>query len=597
MFLIDKNNSAGCCIALSETAGKEEKFAAEELAEAISEIFGFLPRIERERPDMKNTVFVGETARAKSLYKKVYSSLSTDENAVACDGENLYCFGKTDVFSSAANIYAVYTFLEKFLGVRYLAADETLYPAREKLELGAFPPEIDRPDFDIRWYLAAETRIYPKFAVRRRIKDAYVPDLPGGGVYPEVGSKDFHNFYVFVPPSEYKKDHPEWFDEKAGQLCFSQDEIVGIITEKLIEEIKNNPDSVYFVVGQNDTDTPCGCEKCKKLYEQYTPAGAMIRFINKIARRVRIWQDEHCPERDIRIVTFAYYFGHRPPVKEHGNGFVPLDESVIPEKNVYILFAAIEYCYYHNLTDSACEWNKNFNFNFRGWQALAGERVMLWSYSANYAHYLYPFWNFNSLSSNYKLFKESKVKFIIDHGPCEGAHMPLSELHTYVHSALQWNAGADVKGLCEEFIDGYYKECAADVRAFLKLFSDRLAAEDKKKGYHLRLYHLPEEMFSAELFNEEFLSALENALERAYEKALAAEGGNGKGKLCLRVKELKVAVLYLRYMNRIPDEEEAEAFVKLCRECGVAKYKEDWRDGDYIEDLKELMLHGKTLAY
>lgn len=594
MFEIGKGAAAKCRIALRNGATKEEEFAAKELAAAIGEIFGFAPRVIRERRGIKNAVFVGETRRAKAHYGAVYAALCTDETVLACDGENLYCFGKADRFSAAASVYAVYRFLEKYLGVRYLAPDETLYPARETLELAAFPPEIDRPDFRIRWYMAAETRLFPDFAVRRRVKDAYVPDPVGGSVYPYVASKNFHNFYKLVPPEIYQKDHPEWFDDRSGQLCFSQAGVRDVIFEKIAKEIEDNPDSVYFVIGQNDTTTPCGCEECAKLYEKYTPAGALIRFINDIARRVQRWKKSRCPDREIRIATFAYYFGHRPPVKKTEYGWAPIDESVVPEKNVYVLFSAIDYCFYHPLQDGSCAWNRNFNDIYRGWRAVAGERLMFWIYSANYSHYLYPFWNFPSLSANYRLMKESGTDFVIDQGPCEGAHTPLSELHTYVHSALLWNADADVPALVNEFVQGYYKDCAAEISAFLQTFSDRLAEEDGENGYHLRLYHLPEEMFSKKLFSEGFLNSLENLLARAEEKARAAADGE---KLLRRVEELKVSVLFLRYMNETPTEEEAEKFAALCRACGVAKYKEDWRNGDYIEDLKDLMLHGKVLAY
>lgn len=593
MFKISRNNAEKCRIALSKTATKEEKFAAEELAEAIDAIFGYAPRVIRERKGLKNTIFVGETDAARKLYGDTYRTLAADETAVACDGANAYCFGRANAHTSAGSIYAAYDFLEKFLGVRYFATDETLYPARERLELDAFAPQRDKPDFDIRWYLAAETRLDPKFAVRRRIKDAYVPDLMGGGVYPKVESKQFHNFYEFVSPAEYREKHPQWFDDKAGQLCFSEEGIVDVVTEKLIRKIQENPQSVYFVVGQNDTTTPCGCERCKKQYAEYTETGALVRFVNKIARRVQCWQKNHCPERDIRVVTFAYYFGHRPPVVKTENGFSPIDASVVPEKNVYILFAAIDYCFYHKLEDASCEWNKEFTDIFRGWQSLVGERMMFWSYSTNYAHYFYPFWNFASLSANYKLLKDSKIEFVIDHGPCEGARMPLSELHTYVHSALLWRADADVDALVDEFVRGYYKECAEEVNAFFRLFSRRLEKEDKENGYHLRLYHLPREMFSKTLFDGETIASFSNALNAAYAKADAA----GSAVLRRRVWQLEIAVLFLKYMNEKPSEEEAENFVKLCRECGVAKYKEDWRDGDYIEDLKELMLNGKTLEY
>lgn len=597
MFKINRENSPTCRIAISLSAGKEERFAAEELAEAIGQMFGFRPSIIGEEKDLKNVIFVGETARMKERYGSVYQSLTGDENAVACDGDNVYCFGRSGIFTRAGNIYAVYTFLEKFFQVRYLAADETVYPEKRDIGFEKFEPQIDRPDFFIRWYLAAETRVDPVFAVRRRIKDAYVQNLPGGGVYPAVASGNFHNFYEYVPPSEYKEKHPDWFDDKSGQLCFSKEEIADVITKKLIAEIEENPDSVYFVVGQNDTPEPCGCEDCKRQYEKYLPSGALIRLINIIARKVRRWQEEHCPQREIRIVTFAYYFGQRPPVKETAEGFVPLDLSVVPEKNVYILFTTIDYCYYHKLEDSSCAWNKDFTFNFRGWRSLVGDRMLVWYYSANYAHYLYPFWDYGVLSANYRLFRESGIRFVIDHGPCEAVNMPFSQLQTYVHSALLWRADEDTNALLKEFISGYYKDCAEEVGRFFRLYTERLAKQDERTGYHLRLYHLPEEMFSRDLFDAEFLAEAEKILKRAYETALAAEGGNEAGKLCIRIGQLEASVKYLRYMNEVPTREEAEDFVRQCRRCGITKYKEYWANDDIMDELKEQMLNGKVLAY
>jgi hypothetical protein len=603
-------------IIIPQDADATEKYAANELAKYFFLISGQESVVKnesdafsvRDRTDTQKNVkriYVGATDAVKTAFADEYSAIKDDGFIMAALGGDLYLSGRRAVYSQSGSLYAVYEFLEKFCGVRFFAPDEELAPKSDGV---AFPKDgfILRaaPDFAIRQPLCAFTRSSPSFAAKLRIKDCYCPATPGGTIYPPWGGEDLgHNFFKLIPPQKYGDAHPEWFDLERGQLCFTAEELTDELTEVLKEKIRSEPRGKFFALSQNDTVTPCQCERCKESYKKYSVGGTLIRFINRVAEKIRAWVKSEYGDREVYLVTFAYYFSISPPVKKNkANGFVPVDKSVIPCDNVIVFFSTIDYCFYHNLDDASCEWNRGFADTFGGWRFLVGERLFVWNYSANYAHYLYPFYNFKTIGHNFRLFKAAGARHILDHGVCETENVGLSELRAYVASKLLWDTSQSVERLANEFIDGYYKAAAPCVKEYLRLLEENFEDFDKKSGYHLRLYHLPQSMFCAELFSRSFLDKLAGCFSRGFAELEKITDAAEHEKLYLRLLRVEISARFLTLMNYdkyydCAREEYTDKFIADCRRAGIKKHREFWPDADILDELRERSLKSGVLDF
>ena len=280
------------------------------------------------------------------------------------------------------------------------------------------------------------------------------------------------------------------------------------------------------------------------------------------------------------LVAFAYYFTLEPPVRKIGKDkYEPYDASCIPADNVYIFFTTIDCCYYHDFCDETCEWNKDFYDRFMGWKSVVGERIFVWNYAANYKHYLYPFWNFKTMANNYRFFKNNKVKHLLDHGPCETEFVEFAEMRTYVSAKLMWNPDLDSKALIEDFVKNYYKVASEEVLEYLQLLEDNFVRLDKTVGYHLRLYHLHDEMFDATNFPYEFLLKLYAVLDKALQKVKAYYQGEELEKMIKRILRVRVSAKFLLLMNYASygiegKETFIKGFMEDCNNCDIQIHRE-----------------------
>lgn len=599
MLRIFSENEYCADIVIGDAADENERYAAEELRKYLCKITGVAPQIVTETDNEgRSAVYVGETRFTTESFAKNAPDLKADGFVIRSSEKGLILSGKKNIYSGAGTIYAVYDFLESFLGVRFYAFDEEKVPLLNEIRIGDTALEKN-PHFDVRQPLFASTRRHSDFTAKMRIKDDYAP-APGGGLRPLWAGELCHNYFSLVPKEKYEKQHPEWFNEKNYQLCYSQTGSIAVMVESLKKRICENPHSVFFAVSQNDTPDPCDCPECRKAYEKYGQTGAMIRYVNLAARQIDAFVQEKFPGRKVYLVVCAYLFSLHPPVVKTDTGYAPIDPSVVPEKNVWVFFTTISYCHYHRLNDASCEWNSGFCDDFFGWKSLVGERLLVWNYAANYAHYLYPFFNWNASAENYRFFYRNGVRYILEHGACECEFVELEDLRTYVTCKLLWDTDADAASLAEEFIDAYYKRAAGCVKAYLRKLGEHFACTDAEKGYHLRTYHLPESMFSAETFPKKFI----DECLLLFAKALREAEKSGRNKITVKKRVMRV-FMSLKYLIAINydayyasgKEQFFDDFVTDLRFCGIKKYKEHWPDEDTIDGLRKAGMEGKLLDY
>ena len=379
------------------------------------------------------------------------------ENRGESGGDGVAVEIAEDVLLSGSNArsvaYAVYVFLEKFLGWRFLTPD---FETRVKADSVARGKYAFACPLDYRLVLWAE-EFDNDYFVKSKINSAFSGDLPaedGGGLYYAYGREyeryryGCHTFGVYLDPDRYFGAHPEYFamnedgSRNRMQPCLSHPEVERIIGEGVEKTLENCPSARFVSVSQNDTEEGfCHCPACTANREKYKSDGANeLIFVNKIARKLKA----RFP--NVLFETLAYNYSTNPP------------EGIVAEENVSVRFALMRCCREHPLTSSSCEFALKMRQCFSGWSRVT-KNIYLWDYSANFRDYWLPLKNYNLLFANMRIFMQNNVKGIMEQFIHNARVGGFTELWAYMQGKLLWDPlmpYCEYVSLLKEFLRLYY---------------------------------------------------------------------------------------------------------------------------------------------
>ena len=318
LLLVSVLPLAALDIALPENSGEYEKLAAEELLSALR-AGGVGPvRIVPEKQAVSPAVHLGDSLLAREAGINP-ASAGPEEWILRKHGSDLIVSGGRPV----GTLYGVYALL-RHLGVYFLALDETRIPT---LNLDALPNLNERKSPAI-----AGRQMFNRYPNWFRDHGAKQADaafwkyyLRNGfnGTTPAFNAKVLylgdemrwtdqvhfvHNFYSFVPPEKYFKDHPEYFSmnregkryfnpyRRESQLCLSNPAVAEITAAELKRIIRHDRAKlqpgkaplVYNLTPNDASNHLCFCPECKKIVqEEGCETGLLLRFINRVAESVR----------------------------------------------------------------------------------------------------------------------------------------------------------------------------------------------------------------------------------------------------------------------------------------------------------------------
>jgi hypothetical protein len=476
-------------------------------------------------------------------------------------------------------IYGVYEFLEQ-LGCRWFSGKVSHIPGRRRLEVPFMDirqvPKLEYRDINS-WNAQNGT-----FAVRNKFNgnQPNITKAQGGKItyYPFV-----HTFDSLMSPEEYYDEHPEYFSLVDGkrvrersdwgsrtQLCLTNPDVKRICAEKVEKWINEHPEATIFSVSQNDWYNPCDCPECTKLNEEEgSRAGPLIHFVNYIADYVG---KKH---PNVVIDTLAYQWSRKAP------------KHVRPRPNVCVRLCSIECCFAHPLRDCEADmgfFNKaeklqSFQKDLADWAKVC-DRLYIWDYVVNFAHYLLPFPNFHVLKDNINFFIEHNVKGIFEEDCNSNYHtgQEWAEMRAWVLGKLLWNPDLDTDTLVHEFIAGYYKAASDPVREYFHLIHDAAA---KNPDAHFGIYRLPEIRF----ITPEIVKKSKDLFRRAL--ALADDDDV--------LKRVRIAALPIRYYEiyTMPADNpkragKVERFLADCIELEVHSI----REGCSFQDSAKMLRKG-----
>jgi len=450
------------------------------------------------------------------------SGMNPEGFRIKTDGEDILIAG----CSPRGTLYGVYTFLEIFAGFRRFSSE--VYKVEKKSSIIVDDIDFyDEPAFEYResyWrdsfdgYYAAANKLNSNLAL--------LPDFLGGKT---KWHYFHHSFYEILPPAEYFGEHPEYYsliDGKRqwenGQLCLSNPDVLALSIKQVRKWIVENLDCKVFSVAQVDGHNYCKCENCRVVDEyECSPSGSVIKYVNAIA------DDIKADYPDILIHTFAYVYSRKAP------------KHVRPADNVIVRLCDIECSFAQSLEAHAAQEPDGVEAKFLNdlsdWSKICNH-LYIWDYVTNFAHYLMPFPNLESLAANMKLFKRMNVKGMLVEGNFSyGGKGSMAELQAYLQAKLMWNPDIDFKATLDEFLNGYFEEAAPYIKKYLDLMQQ--AVRDKRMGIYVGV--------TTDLFSDELL----NVANQIFTEAENVVSGAVKD----RVKKEHLAIQYL-ILARLPIE-------------------------------------------
>ncbi len=385
------------------------------------------------KPNTPFEILVGNTNRiAKHNFEQ------TDEVLIKTTASKVFFNGS----GPKGTLYAVYTFLERYLGCRRYAAEFEAVPRRKTISVPANLTFHEKPEFLYRevYYPDSKNQGYLDWHKLNRLDDFW-------GLWG-------HSFDKLVPARKYFADHPEYYalvdgKRKASQLCLSNPEVFNILIQNLKKKMLDSPEMKYWSVSQNDDMGYCECNLCSAVDQaQGGPQGSILTFVNKVAAQFP----------DKVISTLSYNYSQKAPL------------TLKPAKNVQIMLSSIN-CNRSRPIETDPN-SANFRKDLKDWSRIT-DHLFIWDYNVQFTNYLSPFPNFHVLQANLQFFKANNIKGVFSQG---SGHTPaeFSELRGYLLAKLSWDSKMDVKQLTTDFLNAYYGKAAFIIQNYLDLLHTNL---------------------------------------------------------------------------------------------------------------------------
>lgn len=422
--------------------------AATELAQYLRSITGTtFPVVSAPNPPAGHLLAVGRNnALAKQLAQSIrYDALSDDGFALRTVGASVLIAGA----SSRGTLYGAYWVLDRLLGVRWFAPDQTHVPHSRDVAIKMSDLNGDRvPRFRFRCVLAGDANdaAYRQHNMLNGRRDQYwtVPRSKGidtwSGYWPEEAEWSF---------TQVVTDQSLWY---GGQIKAMDPQTREDATNSLVQIIRDrvaNGDDKSAPFFQEDRGwTPDPDSKAFADAHGGALSAPVIDMVNDVAARVR----KQIP--GARLETQAYQFTFKPPT------------GIKVSDDVVLTVAPIQADFGRSLFGDG---NPDVGASIRTWTGLASN-IVLWDYITTFSAYILPFPNWWSMCESIKaLAQYPSAQGYFGEGPWNASGTELTQLRVWVISRLLWDPTLDADALIHEFVNGYYGSAGPAVYEYLSV--------------------------------------------------------------------------------------------------------------------------------
>ena len=476
-----------CAIVVPEQASEMELTAATELADYLEKVTGARPGVSDQPDGLKSNIYVGYFPRwVEALADVDWPALGTDGIVIRTVGTDLVLSGGRP----RGSLYAVYTFLQDVVGVRWWAPDAEFVPSRPTLAVDALNVAYT-PPLEVR-FVGSEvcTRKPHTQRLRLTVKQNFDPTT--------------HSIALTqLPMRKYFAEHPEWyaFYKNEGsedveytylymvkllkdmgldeihevakrtrrippQPCLHSEGALRTVMQSVMAELERDyasweygPKIVWIT--QADGGYMCECDECERVRrEEGSDSANWLQFVNTVAEEVET------KYQDVMVGMFAYLQTEAPP------------KTLKPRKNVLIYSALLA----RNFLDGVSAYPFHAD-SLKTWTAMSA-RVYVWDYDPNFRNYYYPHPNYFMNGDNCRYFAEIGVDGLFIQSSWGGA-ADFAAMRAWVASQMMWNPDQDQRALVSEFLDGYYGAAGTHLLEYLDLL---VAAAHRKPDFWLSCY-------------------------------------------------------------------------------------------------------------
>ncbi len=568
-------------IIIAEDASPIEVYAAEEFQSHFTQAGGIRLPISSQ-PDPANGgqrhIFIGSSSAMRaSEVGFITDEFCEEDFRIIVRNDNVAIAGSTRV-RARGTLYGVYTFLEDYIGVRFLTVDHTYVPAIGSWRVVGPSDRFYRPPLRFRWSYYGESNRNPAFATRIRVNTVATDAKLGGKTGLNLIN---HSFHRHLSSQKYGKEHPEYFALVEGErklevggggpeLCLTNPAVLQIVADSVLDTLRKNPGMENISVSQNDNDKYCRCPNCAAIDKREgTPMGSLLTFVNAVA-------DEVAKEYpDVMVGTLSYWYSRRPP------------KTVKPLPNVQIQLCSIECCVLHPINDPDCEKNVQFCQDLANWGKVCNN-ISIWNYNTNFSNYLLPCPNLRVIESNIRYFVHNNARGIFMQAAGNALGAEISDLRNYVMANLLWDPTKSGTKLANEFLDLHYGRAGEPIRRFINLTHEKALAS----GLHPNCFGRAKDYAIDETIAQAGLDAFAEAMRLAENDAARARVE--KASICAYRAAIE-PIWYMKDDSTVdPDLAKrmrplVQRFLELCKKHGVTNVSERGKIEDETGRLKRII--------
>lgn len=571
---IVKNSRTDYSIVIPKNANNKEKAAAETVTTYLGKSTGAKIGVitDSDVSSGMHYISLGNT----SVFKKEFKDASMEKldgkissYFISTKNENIYIYSNPNE-RGEGTLYGAFDLLHYLVNYEYYAADEIYFTYETSINLLNFKDFFIEPTFDGRsignFHTIHNQDVCDNYRIINQYKGTeWVSEIYGHGqVTAFVRPQDVYNGRTL------HESHPDWFSNKAAevaettnnQLCWSAgEELEEYVANKFIKYFQDYRDATYFMFGQEDNANHfCDCDRCKHAIEEYAYnyAGLQIMFMNHVIAKTDAWLEEHQPGRQVRYVVFAYYATKSAPVIEQNGKWVPANLNVIPNKNLYILYAPIACNFAYPLENQF--FNSTTYLDIKQWNGVAGGRIMIYLYDTNFRYYFANFYNFTTVKAMYQTCKNQGISYMYTQGATDTNTAGFANMREYVESKLMWNINLNYDDLVKDFIKHYFYEASDEIYEYYQVIRDRLTQFHVEHNEGGSIYI---NIANSEIYPYSVLRYFTKLFETAMEKIDGYKDINPEfyNNLKARIMREYLSVIYLKITlakAELSDEEKAE---------------------------------------
>ncbi len=502
-LVVVENGKCNMPIVVFKDAPLYTRKSADELAEYIQKITGIKPEVIEGEPEKtpEHAIWVGVQPKVKEIFPTVDLDFKFPEELVVAVNDNHILLAGRDIWTEEGLIVetkkgkkydgmqleygtanAVYTFIQDFLGVRWLWPGELGEDVLKK-ETIAFGP------FEYHYHpqIRARTGIFHYSGViggghgtsrdwtRRQRLSLDSLKVEGGHAFTEWWTRfhETHPEYFALQPDGTRSGYP---GPRTVKICQSNPAVWKEWLRDVEQQLKDNPNQQVFNASPNDgwTAGHCICDTCRKwdhpkgeprlfswegLGQNYVSlSDRHVTFANHCARLLK----EKYPDKDYYVLMLSY--GHSRPI--------PIE--AVPDDNVIISSVALfSFGRPDDIADRASTWGTTHREQFDGWGKVA--KHIIWRPNTpGLLNVGAPYFSIDQTIADFKLVAERGAIGIFVDGILEhwGTQGPLY----YIMGQLAWDpskAGA-------ELLRDYYTRGFAEGADAIRNYWDHLGAYRNK---------------------------------------------------------------------------------------------------------------------